>query len=441
MDVEFKLFGELTVRQFGYVAGGASISFICFVIFDGLDIVRWPLVIFFGILGLMLALFRVNDRPFEVWLANFLYAMFTSQRKVWKKSNKIPNILSSVDIKKSTSSVSTPINKSPLSSVYTSPEEESKNNVDVEEQDSLRALDSLFDSANYPSNVPANKAILDQKVEQKKEAFQKYDAPKGENPFMEDFQPKDSKPVTVPDTSVQKVSEVPLSNDTNASMNQTSQVKQSPKTNTLDLDDIIPETKSREDVMKFYDDKQSSDSMPVDMNVSSNLIQENTKKVSELNPSEDSSKPEMNSEYIKRLREQLAEQNNMINNLRDQGNKKDEANKSVVNATKKENTNYDAIGSSNVNADELATSVPNIIEGVIKDSAGKPVANATIIIKDSKLHPVRAMRSSNIGKFVTTTPLANGEYTLEASKGDMKFESVEFTLDSKESKSMEIFAI
>ncbi|MEI6887265.1 MAG: PrgI family protein, partial [bacterium] len=254
MDVEFKLFGELTIRQFGYVAGGASVAFICYIIFDGLDIVRWPLVIFFAIIGLMLALFRVNDRPFEVWLANYLYAMFTSQRKVWKKSNKIPNILSSADIRKVSPGVSSVINKAPLSSVYTSPEEVMKNNVDVEEQDSLRALDSLFDNSGVTQSYESTQ-VKKESVDTVKEVSEV----KGENPFLKEFESTDVV------TSLPKVE---------ASVSNTSPVHNNVSSTHLDLDDIIPETKPREDLMKAYDNKTIVQENLPDLNVSSNINEE-----------------------------------------------------------------------------------------------------------------------------------------------------------------------
>ncbi|MEI6887355.1 MAG: carboxypeptidase-like regulatory domain-containing protein, partial [bacterium] len=145
--------------------------------------------------------------------------------------------------------------------------------------------------------------------------------------------------------------------------------------------------------------------------------------------------PESNSEYVKKLRAQLEEQNNMINTLRVK-----EKPPVIVENVERAIPNVAKLDDSTNEFKELATKVANIIEGVVKDSEGKLVPNATLIIKDSKLHPVRAMRSTNLGKFVTTTALQNGDYTLEVSKGDLKFDSVDFSLDGKESKAMEIYA-
>ncbi len=91
MDVEFKLFGSLTVKQFGNLAIGAFAAVITYFLgFPG--ILKWPLIVFFVLLGLSLALLRVNDQPFGRWLGNFIIAMFTNQRKVWKKTPKVPDL-------------------------------------------------------------------------------------------------------------------------------------------------------------------------------------------------------------------------------------------------------------------------------------------------------------------------------------------------------------
>ncbi|MBN2016167.1 PrgI family protein [Candidatus Dojkabacteria bacterium] len=95
MDVEFKLFGSLTAKQFGYIIGGGCIALLMYYTFKTLNstLLGWIFAFLCVILGLSLALIRVNDQPFEVWLGNFLSAMFSSQKRVWKKGKKTPEVL------------------------------------------------------------------------------------------------------------------------------------------------------------------------------------------------------------------------------------------------------------------------------------------------------------------------------------------------------------
>lgn len=83
IEVEDKIFGPLTWRQFVYIAGGVGIAAILFFF--------TPIFVFvlFGLpvagLGIALGFIPVNDRPFSL----FLEAMFSYFRKsrlyLWKK--------------------------------------------------------------------------------------------------------------------------------------------------------------------------------------------------------------------------------------------------------------------------------------------------------------------------------------------------------------------
>ncbi|MDD3647357.1 MAG: PrgI family protein [Candidatus Dojkabacteria bacterium] len=96
MDVEFKLFGSLTAKQFGYIVAGGVGGVVLFYLFRGLQstFLGWIFASLSAMLGLSLALVRINEQPFEVWLGNFLTAMFSSQKRVWQKQKKTSSFLS-----------------------------------------------------------------------------------------------------------------------------------------------------------------------------------------------------------------------------------------------------------------------------------------------------------------------------------------------------------
>ncbi|MBD3280228.1 hypothetical protein GF389_01760 [Candidatus Dojkabacteria bacterium] len=92
MDVEFKLFGSLTIRQFFSLSGGILIAVIIY--FLGLPwIVGWPLMGISLIIGFSLTFITINGQPFSKWFSNYIRAMFSSQRYVWKKQPKTPKVL------------------------------------------------------------------------------------------------------------------------------------------------------------------------------------------------------------------------------------------------------------------------------------------------------------------------------------------------------------
>jgi len=92
MEVEFKLFGAFSVRQFGYLATG-------FMLAAGIYFLNWPSIVkliiipLIGGLGLILALVKINGQSSSVWILHFVHALLNSQNRVWKKTSKIPDVL------------------------------------------------------------------------------------------------------------------------------------------------------------------------------------------------------------------------------------------------------------------------------------------------------------------------------------------------------------
>ena len=86
IDVEDKIFGPLTFRQFVYLAGGAGMVFLCIKL----------LPIFFGILlalpfaafALALAFYRVNNKPFiDLVQSAFAYTL-ADKLYIWRHEKK-----------------------------------------------------------------------------------------------------------------------------------------------------------------------------------------------------------------------------------------------------------------------------------------------------------------------------------------------------------------
>lgn len=70
---------------------------------------------------------------------------------------------------------------------------------------------------------------------------------------------------------------------------------------------------------------------------------------------------------------------------------------------------------------------PNLITGIIKDPRGNVLPNILIEVKDKDGNPVRAFKTNNLGQFASATPLLNGVYTIEFedTAGKNKFDLVE----------------
>ncbi len=88
IDVEDKIFGPLTLKQFIYLAGGASIALVASTFFGwffGL-ILSSPVIV----LALALAFYRVNNRPFIETIEAATKFYSGEKLYIWKKQEKVP---------------------------------------------------------------------------------------------------------------------------------------------------------------------------------------------------------------------------------------------------------------------------------------------------------------------------------------------------------------
>lgn len=86
IEVEDKIIGPFTIKQFVYLAGG---GFMCYIIYDFFPlIISIFLIAIVGLLSFALAFYKINNRPF----IEFLESAFTFYTKnnlyIWKKEEK-----------------------------------------------------------------------------------------------------------------------------------------------------------------------------------------------------------------------------------------------------------------------------------------------------------------------------------------------------------------
>lgn len=166
MQVEFQLVGNLTLRQFGYLAIAGVLAWIIFIS-PLLSFVRIPLAIAMALFGAALAFLPVNDMRLEKWIIAFFQAIYSPTRRVWRK--EVENIDFLTD--KFTSLVARPAlihttranNRARLDLYLNTTRTQVKNNLDQFEERKLHTLDfaveapaSLTISPNLaPEELPA----------------------------------------------------------------------------------------------------------------------------------------------------------------------------------------------------------------------------------------------------------------------------------------------
>src|SRR3989338_1373279 len=86
IEVEDKIFGPLTFKQFIYIGGGLGASYILFRILP--IYLAGPLIAVVGGLAAGLAFFKLNGRPFIVGLENGFFFLVRSKLYLWNNARK-----------------------------------------------------------------------------------------------------------------------------------------------------------------------------------------------------------------------------------------------------------------------------------------------------------------------------------------------------------------
>ncbi|NCN08122.1 PrgI family protein [Candidatus Parcubacteria bacterium] len=141
IEVEDKIFGPLTFKQFIYVVGGGAVAVILFTLLPKFlaIIISTPIVLF----ALALAFYKVNNKPFiDIVEAFFKYSL-TNKLYIWKKEDKRP--------------VSKPTEEKPLEQVHVPKLSESRLKdltwkLDVKESENPITIE---DDLKLDKNIPS----------------------------------------------------------------------------------------------------------------------------------------------------------------------------------------------------------------------------------------------------------------------------------------------
>lgn len=106
IDIEDKIFGPLTIKQFIYIAGGAGL---CFILFRFLPLI---LVIPLGVIivgfSLGLAFYKINNKPLIYIIQSAVGYFFSNKLYLWRKKEKKPEKNTQIDRQKENLVVSIP---------------------------------------------------------------------------------------------------------------------------------------------------------------------------------------------------------------------------------------------------------------------------------------------------------------------------------------------
>lgn len=84
---EFRLVGDMTLKQFFQLAAGALIALLIYST-NLHPFIKWPLIIFFSLSGAALAFLPFQGRPLEKWIVAFFKSIYSPTLYFWKRDEK-----------------------------------------------------------------------------------------------------------------------------------------------------------------------------------------------------------------------------------------------------------------------------------------------------------------------------------------------------------------
>src|SRR3989344_5602737 len=86
IEVEDKIFGPLTFKQFVYIAGGAGAAYLLWRVFP--IYLAAPLILAVGGLAAGLAFFQYNGRPFIIAIEHAFFYFLKTKLYLWSNASK-----------------------------------------------------------------------------------------------------------------------------------------------------------------------------------------------------------------------------------------------------------------------------------------------------------------------------------------------------------------
>ncbi len=367
---QFKLIGEMTIKQFAYLAAGIILGWIAFSL-PVFFLIKIPVAILFVFSGIATAFFPIAGRPFDTMVKNFLKALFAPTQYVYQKTGGHIWFPQTQNIK---SQKIDQVGRQPtarderlreyLSSIASRP----KNKFDQKEMAFFESLSSIM----TPSSIPS---IKQQQV--------------------------------TPQAGPKIISATPVPLVQSAQNKQTTETKNVKEEQTqegiLSLKHKLDEAKMQEKIGIGTAKYAAAHQKVIELE---KLLQDVVSQKQALEGQIQTLQKNLNMQNQNFFTPSLAQPKRETQNVR----------KIPKLMTK-------SIGI------PIVPDIPNLIAGIIKDPRDNPIPNILVEVKDNSDNPVRAFKTNALGQFASATPLVNGTYTIsfEDPTGQNKFDNIEIT--------------
>lgn len=479
---EFKLFGNLTIRQFVTLAIPLSVAAIFF--FSGLPpVIRLPLAVIFAGLGFFAALVPINGRPFDKWIVAFVKAITSPTQRIWVKEEKLPDFLNIV-IAPAMSELKIPESitvqgRQRLKEYLSSLPQKAESPVDKQEQIALDRLGlepqvptsfvaavvktpssaarnyiGLFAKSLPPVEIGKIKAVprlaknqrafilpgLEKKLNSHRtsEHVQLTNLPEFEPKARlasdMNFEVENVIPIHTPDHRIKLVPGI--------GMTRVRKLHFGPI-------DIATENLPIRGENRFEIELSSTQEPTLRRTTTETLTQVPIP----VTPQAPEPKPKVSEKTISRTPQETSA------NVRLEGSivpkpKIKIGDKPALTLEKEEPVSFDAnisvnkkqidsqIAANTTSPAQIVplTSTPNVLSGLVLSHEGIPQEGAILTVHDQNGIPVRALKTNKLGQFLSTTPLSEGNYSIEAEAEAEQFSPISLAVEGKVLMPIEIKA-
>jgi hypothetical protein len=459
-NFEFHLVGDMTLKQFGYLAAGLGFAFLVFTTLSTIQpIIAWPLIIISALLGVAFAFLPIQERPLDHWVAAFFKAIF--QPTSLKYSSKIINA------------------EDPLFSrrlghyIKTYKYNEIRASAPLGNPNLLPKAFSSPTPATGPGTAPAMPQKKQNFIDKFKAGQTSFAVPQIQHPHqgapqstvkeqsqtLNSTLPTKPSPLPpVPSSSPSPLNAVPYTSPTPGilrNMNVISKLPLKPLSGTP-----LPQSQPQTSAPKQEPPKPGSTSEPADLKKTVELAreaQETQQEIVKIEASlsqikQQAAQPGTDPKtYVEEFEDLLTE----LQKLNEKASKTAQQLAKVSNLPQKPlsppiPSETAAVSETPAAPETIAqappppkppkaqsiptlklTSFPNIINGIVTDSQGNYIEGAIVVAHDRQGLPVRALKSNKLGQFVAATPLPNGEYSIVVEKESLSFDRVGIELNNE----------
>lgn len=362
---QFRLVGDMTLKQFLQLAGGALISLLIYS--TGLHpILKWPLIIFFFAFGAALAFLPFQERPLEKWVIAFFRSIYSPTLYSWKQYAVAPAFFQP----ETTPQIQT-LQTSSSSSTANGNKQPFLSNLEEAEDKFLNKLGTLFVATPTPVTTggvnlthtisPLPSMNMQPRVNPTPTSQQ--------TAIQPSIVPGKAIPNNFPSATI--VSSFSDSQNPNAATTNPQGITAKPA---LTIPQVQPLQVSQSSKPEFVGQTPGT---PLFQNQNSNLP------------------------FSTSVPQQVFVANSQTT--------------TPVNTAQFSTSVAPAIPEN-----------PNLVIGQVMDRDGKIIEAAILEITDDAGRPVRALKSNKVGHFMIVTPLLNGHYQIEVEKEGYEFDRISF---------------